>query len=71
MWNLDGTGPAAAGRDEQTGWYLEPSYRVTNKTGVFARYNEWDNAGTSPDTKNKPTWASISGHMKMSYSSLT
>jgi len=56
MWDLDGTGPAAAGRDEQTGWYLEPSYKLTNKTGVFARYNEWDNnAGSSADTKNKQT----------------
>ena len=39
------------GADEQTGFYLEPSYKVTDKIGVFARYSEYDNsAGSSTDT---------------------
>lgn len=47
-WDLDGDTPAAIGRDEQSGWYLEPSYKITPKLGLFARYNEWDNsAGAS------------------------
>ncbi|VAW75437.1 FIG01060344: hypothetical protein [hydrothermal vent metagenome] len=51
-WDLDGSGPAAVGADEQTGWYIEPSYKVTPKVGVFARYNAWDNqAGNSTDTE--------------------
>lgn len=53
-WELDGTGPKALGRDEQKGWYVEPSFKVTPKFGVFARFNEWDNeAGDAGDSKKK------------------
>lgn len=53
-WDLDGTGPKAVGRDEQKGWYVEPSFKVTPKFGVFARFNEWDNeAGDAGDSKKK------------------
>ncbi|MDF1589015.1 MAG: porin [Gammaproteobacteria bacterium] len=51
-WDLDGSGPKASGADEQTGWYIEPSYRINENFGVFARYNEWDNqAGNSTDSE--------------------
>lgn len=51
-WDLDGSGPKASGADEQTGWYIEPSYRINDNFGVFARYNEWDNqAGNSTDSE--------------------
>lgn len=51
-WDLDGSAPEANGADEQTGWYIEPSYKLTDKWGVFARYNEWDNqAGNSANTE--------------------
>src|SRR3972149_3976884 len=51
-WDLDGTGPKALGRDEQKGWYIEPSVKLTPKFGVFARYNTWDNeAGDATDSK--------------------
>jgi len=47
-WDIDGSGPKAIGADEQTGWYIEPSYRINEQFGVFARYSEWDNqAGDS------------------------
>ncbi len=57
-WDLDDgvpvTGPAALGRDEQYGFYLEPSYRfaapgsLPGEAGIFARYSQWDlAAGTS------------------------
>ncbi len=50
-WDLDGAAPEALGRDEQSGWYVEPSYRLTERLGVFARYSEWDNeAGSATDT---------------------
>jgi len=42
-WGLDGDGPKSVGADEQEGFYIEPSYRITPKWGVFARYNQWDN----------------------------
>ena len=50
-WNLDGSGPASVGADQQQGWYVEPSYKINPKVGVFARYNAWDNqAGDSADS---------------------
>lgn len=42
-WDLDGSGPAARGADKQEGWYVEPSFKVSEEWGVFARYSAWDN----------------------------
>ena len=51
-WDIEGSGPAGIGADEQTGWYVEPSFRINDKWGVFARYNTWDNqAGNGTDTE--------------------
>ncbi len=56
QWNIDGSGPAANGADVQKGWYVEPSWKITPKLGVFYRYNEWDNtAGSSASQKKKQT----------------
>ncbi|MBP39909.1 MAG: porin, partial [Chloroflexi bacterium] len=52
-WDLDDDiNLIKAGADEQTGWYLEPSYRFSPEWGVFARYGRWDNtagAGTNSE----------------------
>lgn len=54
QWELDGTGPKAIGADEQNGWYVEPSYRINDKFGVFARYSIYDNkAGDSTGSEKK------------------
>jgi len=54
MWDIDGADAAAIGRDEQEGYYVEPSYRINESFGVFARYNAWDNnAGDIADTEMK------------------
>lgn len=54
-WDLNGGAASAVGRDEQYGWYVEPSVRFATKigdVGLFARYSEDDNtAGNSTDTK--------------------
>ncbi len=51
-WNIDGDAAASTGKDEQTGFYLEPSYKLNEKLGVFARYNMWDNAaGDNSDSE--------------------
>jgi hypothetical protein len=51
-WDLDGDGPESVGADEQTGWYIEPSYKLLDNVGVFTRYSEWDNqAGNSSDSE--------------------
>jgi len=53
-WDIDGDGASAAGRDKQEGFYIEPSYKLTPKFGVFVRYNQWDNeAGSSSDSEKK------------------
>lgn len=51
-WSLEGTGPKALGADRQEGFYLEPSYKLTENLGVFARYSRWDNhAGDAADSR--------------------
>ncbi len=50
-WDIGGDQAQALGRDEQNGWYVEPSWRVNDRWGVFARYNRWDTAaGDSADS---------------------
>jgi hypothetical protein len=39
-WNFDGAAVEAAGADEQSGWYVEPSFRLAEKWGVYARYED-------------------------------
>lgn len=51
-WDIDGNEAEVLGRDEQSGYYIEPSYKLNDEFGVFARYNMWDNeAGNSDDTE--------------------
>ncbi len=61
LWDLDGDGPKSVGADEQSGFYVEPSYKITPKWGVFARYSQWDNqAGDEGgDTEQKQYNAGI------------
>ncbi len=45
QWTLGGTAPAALGRDQQSGFYLEPSYRIETErgeVGFFGRYSRYD-----------------------------
>lgn len=58
QWDIDGAGASALGKDKQDGGYLEASYKITPKVGVFVRQNEWDNGGTG-DTKKSQTDAGI------------
>ncbi|MCP4732314.1 MAG: porin, partial [Roseibacillus sp.] len=42
-----------AGKDDQWGYYIEPSYGFdfgNGKMGVFARYHEWDTGGGAIDS---------------------
>jgi hypothetical protein len=53
-WDLDGTAPESIGADEQTGFYVEASYKVRENLGVFARMNQYDNtAGSNGGTSEK------------------
>ena len=54
LWNIDGSSARAAGRDEQQGFFIEPSFRVTSQIGLFTRYNQWDNqAGNNSKSERK------------------
>jgi len=54
IWDLDSVAASAVGRDEQAGWYVEPSYRFGTDwgdLGFFVQYAEWDNeAGDNVDS---------------------
>ncbi|MBE9537482.1 MAG: porin [Proteobacteria bacterium] len=56
-WDIDeALDLTKTGASEQTGWYVEPSYRLTDNLGVFARYSQWDNqAADSSDTEYSQT----------------
>ncbi len=63
-WDIEGDEAKALGRDEQTGWYVEPSYAFNEKVGVFARYAEYDNnAGNSADTAVESTSVGVNYYL--------
>jgi hypothetical protein len=43
-WDFTGDAVEAAGADTQTGWYIEPSYRLNEKIGFYTRYEDVDAA---------------------------
>jgi hypothetical protein len=51
-WDFDSAiNNVKEGADEQTGFYIEPSYRISDNLGLFARYSEYDNlAGSATHT---------------------
>lgn len=55
-WELDGDGPKASGADEQSGFYVEPSFKICSQVGLFARYNQWDNQAGSNSDSEKVQW---------------
>ena len=52
-WDIDGDGAKAVEKDIQDGGYLEASYKITPKWGVFVRQNDWDNGGTGDTSKSQ------------------
>ena len=53
QWDLSGSGPESIGADKQNGWYIEPSWKVNSSIGLFARYNQYDNAAGSSSDSSK------------------
>ncbi len=47
-WKIDGAMAKANGTDRMTGMYLEPSWKLNEKLGLFARYNQWNTAANQP-----------------------
>ncbi len=55
-WDIGGAEAAAVGRDEQSGYFIEPSYRINENFGIFASFSRWDNnAGDAADTEKDQT----------------
>lgn len=44
QWDIDNAVAKATGAEKLSGFYVEPSWKVTDKIGVFARYNQWNTA---------------------------
>lgn len=49
-WDIDNDNFETAGADDPSGWYIEPSYKLTESLGIFARYSEVD-----PSRGDRPT----------------
>ena len=48
QWDFDDAiNTTKMGADEQTGMYIEPSFKLNEKLGLFARYSAWDNTAAS------------------------
>lgn len=43
-WRFSGDAIEAAGADEQSGWFVEPSYKLTENWGIYARYEDVEGA---------------------------
>ena len=43
-WRFEGFAVEAAGADEQSGWFVEPSFRLSPDWGVYARYEDVEGA---------------------------
>jgi len=46
-WDINGADVEAAGRDNQDGWYVEPSLQVTDEVGIFTRFSRYDNGASA------------------------
>ncbi len=46
-WDFTGYAVEAAGAETQTGWYVEPSYRLNDSVGFYTRYENVDATRTS------------------------
>ncbi|GAB1264527.1 FlxA-like family protein [Aurantivibrio infirmus] len=53
MWDIDDDiEMLTVGADKQKGWYVEPSFDVNDKIGLFVRVSQWDTqAGASNDSE--------------------
>lgn len=55
-WDLDGDAVQAAGADEQTGWYIEPSYRFNLTRHAFGIYSRYEDVEAARERDNFSQW---------------
>ncbi|MDT8283086.1 MAG: porin, partial [Gammaproteobacteria bacterium] len=52
-WDISGSGASSIDKDIQDGGYVEASYKLNPKFGVFARQNQWNNGGAGDTGKTQ------------------
>ncbi|GKT12435.1 MAG: hypothetical protein ISEC1_P1413 [Thiomicrorhabdus sp.] len=52
QWDINGNAAKTANADKQYGFFIEPSLKVTEKLGLFTRYNQWNK---TTDSSNEET----------------
>lgn len=58
QWELnDMIEDVKAGASEQSGWYIEPSYRINENWGTFLRYSTWDNQAADAADSEYVEWS--------------
>lgn len=56
-WDIDGADFAAGDADKMSGWYIEPSYKLTSALGFFIRYSEFERGDRQlPTLTQFETW---------------
>jgi hypothetical protein len=55
-WDLDGDAVKAADADEQSGWYVEPSYRFDVTRHAFGIYTRYEDVEAARDRDNFSQW---------------
>ncbi len=55
-WDIDGVTAAAAGRDVQSGAYIEPSWKFSRQLGIAARYSVWDSRAGDAFASREKQW---------------
>lgn len=53
QWDIEGNAAKSNNADKQYGYYLEPSYKLSENWGVFARYNEWNTTTVDANKKTQ------------------
>jgi hypothetical protein len=61
-WEFSGTAVKAAKADSQSGFYIEPSWRISDKWGVFARMEDVDGAVSSDQFEEFRTGVNYYAH---------
>lgn len=55
-WDVDGDQFEAVGRDEQEGWFIEPSFKVMENLGLFTRYSEYNTQAGLSSSDDVEVW---------------
>lgn len=53
QWDIAGNAAKSNNADKQYGYYLEPSYKLSENWGIFARYNEWNTTTVDANKKTQ------------------